>query len=228
MRVAKRALHFCSQYARAEIFFLAHILGSDGFPEARPARPGIEFRVRIEERVAAIHAAIESWGVLIVERTGKSEFGRRAPRDIVLQRCKLLLPRGFALAHFRHGVNTQPGAIVPEFHNLDRGRIVFQFSVISESRQAYTFHTHQQAVCRGSGRAKDQPASRDFIHGSSSRMQLTLPDSSVAVARAAAAWLPRGPRALPVPQTAATVPPPRQAGRFVPSQTLPAPCQQIR
>src|SRR5258708_1365873 len=228
MRVAKRAFHFCSQYPRAEIFFLAHILGSDGFPEARPARPGIEFRIRIEERVAAIHAAIDSWGVLIVERTGKSEFGRPTPRDVILQRCKLLLPLGFALAHFRHGVNTQPATIVSEFHNLDRGRIVFQFSVIGESRQANTLHTHQQAVRRGSGSPKDQPASRDFIHGSSSRMQLTLPDSSVAVARAAAAWLPRAPRALPVPHTAATVPPPRPAGRFAPSQTLPEPCQQIR
>src|SRR5258708_40309178 len=118
MRVAKRAFHFCSQYPRAEIFFLAHILGSDGFPEARPARPGIEFRIRIEERVAAIHAAIDSWGALIVERTGKSEFGRRAPRDLILQRRKLLLPLGFVLVHFRHGVTPRRAPSSPNFPNL--------------------------------------------------------------------------------------------------------------
>src|SRR5258707_9029916 len=80
VRVAKGALDFLPQYARAKILFLAHIFRGDGFPKARPAGPRVEFRLRIEERVAAIDAVVQPRRVLIVERPRKSKLGRRAPR----------------------------------------------------------------------------------------------------------------------------------------------------
>src|SRR5260370_9950884 len=126
MGVAERAFDFRSQHAGAEIFFLSHILTGNGFPKARPASSGVEFRIRIEERIAAIDAAVEPRRVLIVESTGISKFGRGAPGDIVLQRRELLLPFGFVLPHPRYRENAQPRAIVREFHDLYRARIVLR------------------------------------------------------------------------------------------------------
>src|SRR6266446_6777543 len=97
VRVAKGAFDFRPQYARAKILFLVNIFRGDGFPKARPARPGFELHVRIKERVAAIHAAVQPRRVLMVERPRESKLGRRAPRYIILQRRELLLPVGFAL-----------------------------------------------------------------------------------------------------------------------------------
>src|ERR1700694_2157395 len=168
MRVAKRAFDCRSQHARAEIFFLAHIFRGDWLPKARPARAGVEFRSLVERRVAAIDATVEPRRVLIVERTGKSEFGRRTPRYVVLQRRELLLPFGFVLPHFRQRINPQLGTIVREFHDLDRALIVFRLAVIGESRKANTFHAHQQAVRSGRRRAEDKSASRQFIYSGTS------------------------------------------------------------
>ena len=87
--------------------------------------------------------------MLIAELTGKSEFGRRTARHVVLQRRELFLPFGLALPHFRQRLNPQPRAIVCEFHDLDRARIVFRVGAIRESRKANRFYAHQQAArCR--------------------------------------------------------------------------------
>jgi len=81
MRVAERAFYLCSQRAHAEIFFLEDVLPGDGFPEARPTRAGVEFRFRIEERIAAIDAAVQPRRMLIVERTEKGQLGRGALQE---------------------------------------------------------------------------------------------------------------------------------------------------
>src|SRR6266849_167947 len=166
--------------------------------------------------------------MLIIQRTGKGKFGCGAPRHIVLQRCKLLLPFGFVPAHFRQYKNSQPRAVVGKFHDRYRSLIIFRLGIIGEGRKANPFHAHEQAVCRGCGGAKYQSASRDFIHSGKFQKKLTSPGSSAAEARAAAAWLLRALRALPVPRTAATAPPPKPAIRVERSRMLPAPCRQNR
>src|SRR5258706_944887 len=138
--------------------------------------------------------------MLIIERAGKSELGGSAPRYIVLQWCKLLLPFGLALAHFRQRIYAKPRAIIREFYNLDGARIAFCLVVIGESGKANTFHAHEQAVCPGRRRAKDQSASRDFIHSDKSRTKPILPDSSAGGGRPVGPFLRPAPAPRPTSQ----------------------------
>jgi hypothetical protein len=86
MRIAERAFHFGAHGAVAEIFSLVNIFTGDGGPETRPARARVKFRAGIKKRIAAGDAAIESRGVLIVERSGEGPLRGGAARDVELQR----------------------------------------------------------------------------------------------------------------------------------------------
>src|SRR5438270_2757153 len=110
VRVTQSAPDFTPDDAKRRVDFLVQIFFGDRLPETRPTRSGIELRAGVEQRVAAIDAAIEPGCVLVVQRSAESPFGRGAPRHVVLEWRKLLLPLVFCLDHPRQSRGCQPRA----------------------------------------------------------------------------------------------------------------------
>src|SRR5678815_3342621 len=97
MRIAARAQHFGAPHEEAAI-----LLERDGFfrhrrPEARPARAGIVFRRRFEQRRAAADAAIEARLLVVPMLAGERPLGAVLARDVILLGRQLFFPLGIAL-----------------------------------------------------------------------------------------------------------------------------------
>src|SRR5437879_6101098 len=72
--------------AQAEIRMLFDVLFRKRRPEARPAGPGFEFRVRAEQRRVAADAAVQAFVVKIPVRSGKRPLGAGTSSDLKRER----------------------------------------------------------------------------------------------------------------------------------------------
>jgi cytoskeletal protein CcmA (bactofilin family) len=100
MRVALGAANFGPHHAELRIPMLHQVAGLPGFVETRPARPGIEFGLGIEQRRAAAHAVIHSRLFRVPIPPGKRTLGARLAGHVILFVAKLFFPLGFALGNF--------------------------------------------------------------------------------------------------------------------------------
>ena len=100
MRVALGAANFGPHHAELRIPMLHHVAGLPGFVETRPARPGVEFGLGIEQWRAAAHAVIHSRLFRVPIPPGKRTLGARLAGHVILLVAKLLFPLGFGLGNF--------------------------------------------------------------------------------------------------------------------------------
>ena len=104
MRVAAAAEHFGARHAVAGVPLHFHIFCRDRLPVARPARAGMEFRVRTEKRLAAADAGIDSIGLGIFVFAGEGRLGSLLARHEKLFVVQLRTPLRIALLDFfAHG-----------------------------------------------------------------------------------------------------------------------------
>lgn len=144
--VAERALHFRPRYAERNIFSLANVALCDGFEKAGPSGAGIEFATRTKQCVVAIDTAVESRGVLIMERAGESPFRGSTPGYIKLQSGELRFPLGVGFVHLCHGRGTERSPIVRKFGNF-YGPIIFAgLDAIRESGGTDALHAKKYAA----------------------------------------------------------------------------------
>src|SRR5258708_25908631 len=163
-RITERRFHFGAHRAVAEVFPLANVFFRDGRPETRPARAGIEFCAGIEERVAAVDAAVESCSVLIVQRSRVRPLRGGAPRHIELQRAELLLPLSLALPDFWERHSTQPCSVVGKLHHRHWARVVIRGSFVSQRGKTNALHAEEQPVSRDRRRPVDETAACEIVH----------------------------------------------------------------
>src|SRR3989338_6818740 len=92
MGIALAAHHFYPAHEEAAILFGFYVLFRKRCPETRPARAGIELRLRVEQIVATAHTLIDPLFFTVPVGPGKGPLGTLLPADMKLLRSKLPLP----------------------------------------------------------------------------------------------------------------------------------------
>src|SRR5437762_1829300 len=100
MSAAAPAHHFSPPHPMTDIFFRLDVLLGERFVKARPARTGLELRIRIEKLISARRTQIHSGVFRLVILPGEWRLRPFHPADLILLGCELLLPFLFGLLDF--------------------------------------------------------------------------------------------------------------------------------
>ncbi len=118
--------HFGPAHSVTIVVFGFHVFFGDRFVEAGPSGAGIEFRIRIEQFVAARCAAIHSRLLRVVIFSSEGGFGALHPADLILLRSEFFFPFLFCFLNFLHTVIVrQP--LVLKFRPFVRSYAPIQF-----------------------------------------------------------------------------------------------------
>src|SRR6516164_1365072 len=100
MRLAAPAEHLGTLHEEAAVGLGSDWGGIDRLREARPARAGIEFRVRREEILAAADTGIDAGRLRVPIGAGEGAFRPLLARDVILLGRELRAPFRVALLDF--------------------------------------------------------------------------------------------------------------------------------
>src|ERR1700733_501111 len=120
--------------------------------------------------------------MLLVEFAAVSPLGSGPSRDVVAQRCELLLPLLFCLANSRSGDGTDAFTGIGESNYSDGRWIVRSWRrlIIGKRGAQNSLHSEQEAEPAEGRSAENQPASGDVFH-TRIRWLRRIPDSIVQI-----------------------------------------------